>query len=212
MKDLVIIGAGGFGREIAWLVERINQKKETWNLIGYIDDGLAVDTEVNQYKVIGDSNWLIGRKNDLYVLCAIGNAKTRKTIINKIEVNKSLKFATVIDPSVNISNLVNIGEGSMICAGNNITVNIDIGKHVIINLDCTIGHDVVLEDYVTLYPSVNVSGMTHIGTLSEIGTGSAVIQGVEITNNVIVGAGGVVVNNLIEEGTYVGLPTQKIKK
>jgi len=209
MKDLVIIGAGGFGREIAWLVERINQKKETWNLIGYIDDGLAVDTEVNQYKVIGDSNWLIGRKNDLYVLCAIGNAKTRKTIINKIEVNKSLKFATVIDPSVNISNLVNIGEGSMICAGNNITVNIDIGKHVIINLDCTIGHDVVLDDFVTLYPSVNVSGMTHIGTLSEMGTGSAIIQGVKIANNVIVGAGGVVIKDIVEQGIYTGVPVIK---
>jgi len=209
MKDLVIIGAGGFGREIAWLVERINQKKETWNLIGFIDDGLAVDAEVNQYKVIGDSNWLIGRKNDLYVLCAIGNAKTRKTIINKIEVNKSLKFATVIDPSVNISNLVNIGEGSMICAGNNITVNIDIGKHVIINLDCTIGHDVVLDDFVTLYPSVNVSGMTHICTLSEMGTGSAIIQGVKIANNVIVGAGGVVIKDIVEQGIYTGVPVIK---
>lgn len=97
-----------------------------------------------------------------------------------------MKFATLIDPSVLVSKRVEIGEGSIICAGTIITVNIKIGNHVIVNLDCTIGHDDVIEDFVTIYPSVNVSGKVLIGECSELGTEMQIIQGKKVAPNTII--------------------------
>ena len=78
IKDLAIIGAGGFGREVAWLVERINREEKTWNLKGFVDDQQPVGTKVNQYTVIGTTESIKQSKKDLYVVCAVGNAKPEK--------------------------------------------------------------------------------------------------------------------------------------
>lgn len=210
MKDLYIIGAGGFGREVAWLVERINEVKPTWNLKGFIDDNESLwGSDEGTYKVIGGCDYLKSL-GDVYAVCAIGSAKVRKKVIEKL-VGSSVKFANVIDPSVLISKRVEIGEGTIICAGTIVTVDIKIGNHVIINLDCTIGHDDVIEDYVTIYPSVNVSGNVLIGQCSELGTGMQIIQGKKVAENTIIGAGAVVVKDCAESGTYVGSPAKKIK-
>ena len=212
MKDLVIVGASGFGREVAWLVERINQKEATWKILGFVDDNNEIQGKlINGYKVIGKTNSLIGY-SDAYYVCAVGVSKTRKAIIERIKgIMPDIKFATLIDPSVELSNLVNIGEGTIICAHTILTVNIEIGCHVIINLDCTVGHDAVLKDFVTLYPSVNVSGATEIGRCSELGTGMQIIQGKTIGDNSIVGAGAVVVKDIPANCTAVGSPAKPIK-
>lgn len=210
MKDLYIIGAGGFGREVAWLVERINNVQPTWNLKGFIDDNESLwGRYEDDYRIIGGCDYLLSL-DEVYVVCAVGSARVRKIIIEKLK-DSAVKFATVVDPSVILSKRVEIGEGTIICTGTVITVDIKIGKHVIINLDCTIGHDAILEDYVTVYPSVNISGNTHISECSELGTGMQIIQGKKIGSNVIVGAGAVVVKDCIKSGTYVGSPAKRIK-
>lgn len=210
MKDLYIIGAGGFGREVAWLIERINSVKPTWNLKGFIDDNETLWGSIDGgYPVFGGCEY-IASLEDAYAVCAVGSAKIRKMIINKLE-DKCVKFATLIDPSVLVSNSVKIGEGSIICAGTIITVDVNIGAHVIVNLDCTVGHDVRIEDFVTVYPSVNVSGNVLIGECSELGTGTQIIQGKKIISNTIIGAGTIVVRNCDESGTYVGSPAKKVK-
>jgi len=209
MNNLVIIGAGGFGREVAWLAERINQIKPTWNILGFVDDAEKLHGSiVGSYPVLGGTEWLLEHKNDVFAVCSIGASKTRKDVVNKLD---GVKFATLIDPSVIISDRVRIGEGSIICAGTIITVDIVIGSHNIINLDCTVGHDAVLKNFVTLYPSVNISGNTILGECVEMGTGSQIIQGIEIGNNTIVGAGAVVVKDLPSDCTAVGVPAKPIK-
>lgn len=213
MNDLIIFGASGFGREVAWLVERINKVSPQWNILGFLDDDDALqNTIVNGYTVIGKSED-INSYPDAYIVCAVGSSKVRKKIIDNLRcLNPDVKFGTLIDPSVEISDLVTIGEGSIICAQTVITVNICIGKFVIINLDCTVGHDVLIDDYVTLYPSVNVSGITHIRSCSEIGTGTHIIQGKEVGFNTIIGAGSVVVKNIPENCLAVGVPAAPIKE
>lgn len=212
MKDLIIIGASGFGREVAWLTERINAKTPTWNIVGFLDDNKDIQgKEINGYKVLGTCD---DAKSfaDAYFVCAVGASAVREKIIQKlISLNPAIKFATLIDPSVIKSNLVQIGEGSIICAQTILTVNITIGKHVIINLDCTVGHDAVLNDFVTLYPSVNISGNTEFGRCVELGTGMQIIQGKRIGEYTIVGAGAVVVKDLPERCTAVGTPAVPIK-
>ena len=210
MKDLYIIGAGGFGREVAWIVERINSIKPTWNLKGFIDDNETLwgSTE-GEYHVFGGCEYLSALE-DVYAVCAVGSSNVRKKIIEKLK-DTSVKFATLVDPSVLYSNSVMIGEGAIVCAGTIITVDVNIGDHVIVNRDCTIGHDAVIDDFVTIYPSVNVSGNVLIGECSELGTGTQIIQGKKVISNTIIGAGAIVVKDCLESGTYVGSPAKKIK-
>lgn len=212
MKDLIIVGASGFGREVAWLVERINQRRLTWNLLGFIDDDREKQgKEINGYPVLGTVEEA-GKYADANFVCAIGASKIRKSVVEAIRaVQPSAAFATLIDPSAEISDFVNIGEGSIICAQNIITVNVEIGNHVIINLDCTIGHDAILQDFVTVYPNVNISGAAKIGTGVELGTGTQIIQGKEIGEGSIIGAGAVVVKDIPANCTAVGIPAKAIK-
>ena len=208
MRKLVIIGVGGFGREVAWLVERINAEQPLWDVLGFVDDNEALrGTTVNGYPVLGDTRWLREQDRDLHAVCAIGSSKTRKEVISQLD---GVNFATLIDPSVYVSDRVRIGDGCIICAGAIVTVDIEIGSHVIVNLDCTIGHDAVVKDFVTLNPSVNVSGNTVLGECVEMGTGSQIIQGLNVADGTIVGAGAVLVKNVVESGTYVGVPGRRL--
>lgn len=212
MKDLIIFGASGFGREVAWAAERQNKVTPTWNILGFMDDDESIQgTEINGYKVLGRSSD-VGNYPEAYFVVAVGASRTREKIVNNMKaVHPEIKFGTVVDPSVAMSNLVTIGEGSIICAHTIITVNIEIGSHVIINLDCTIGHDAILQDFVTLYPSVNVSGITNIGHAVELGTGMQIIQGKCVGDYSIVGAGSVVVKDIPAKCTAVGSPAKPIK-
>lgn len=211
-KELIIAGAGGFGRETAWLVERINKKKLTWEIIGFVDDDdKLTGAKINGYPVVGSID-MIKAYPDAYVVCAIGSAVTRKKAVDRIEqLQPRIKFATLIDPDVVMSDLVSVGAGSIICAHTVITVNIELGKHVIINLDCTVGHDAVIGDFVTLYPSVNISGAADIGYCSELGTGTQIINGKKVGNYSIVGAGAVIVQDIPEKCTAVGCPAKPIR-
>jgi sugar O-acyltransferase (sialic acid O-acetyltransferase NeuD family) len=212
MKDLIIFGASGFGREVAWAVERINKVRPTWNLLGFMDDNDTIQgAKINGYKVLGKLND-IRIYPKAYFVCAVGASRVREKIINNMkEVNPNVRFGTVIDPSVEMSDLVRVGEGTIICAHTIITVNIEIGSHVIINLDCTIGHDAIINDFVTLYPSVNVSGITNIGHAAELGTGTQIIQGKSVGDYSIIGAGAVVVKDIPEKCIAVGSPATPIK-
>lgn len=212
MKELYIIGAGGFGREVAWLTERINSIEYTWQLRGFLDDDQKKHGMLEgNYPIIGSCEFLKHINEEVWVVCAVGAADVRKRIIEKVQQHNNVKFATLIDPSVLCSSSVTVGEGSVICAGTILTVDITIGKHVIINLDCTIGHDAEIEDFVTIYPSVNVSGCATVGQESELGTGAQIIQGKKIGKETILGAGAVVVKDLPDRCTAVGIPAQVVK-
>jgi len=129
------------------------------------------------------------------------------------------RFATVIHPNAAYSAEWNtFGEGTVICAGNIITVNITIGRHVQINLDCTIGHDVIMGDYTTLAPGVHVSGWVHMGKRVYIGTGANLINGTEdaplvIADDVVIGAGACVTKSILEPNvTAVGVPAKVLSR
>ncbi|MBP3683815.1 MAG: acetyltransferase [Oscillospiraceae bacterium] len=212
MKDLIIIGASGFGREVAWLVERINAKLPTWNILGFLDsDPEKQGQMINRYPVLGKDE-KVQEYPAAYVVCAIASARIREKIIRNIQqLMPDIKFAILIDPSVEMSEWISVGEGTIICAHTIATVNIGIGSHVIINLDCTVGHDAIISDFVTVYPSVNISGNTVIGHCCEIGTGTQIIQGKRIGDYSIVGAGAVVVKDIPPKCTAVGSPAKVIK-
>ena len=212
MEKLVIVGAGGFGREVEWLIKRINQVKPTYEMMGFVDDVKPTGEEVGHNKVICTTDELAELDENVNVVIAIGNAKVRKRIAEKLKTNSNLNFPNVIDPTVIYDQEeVTIGKGNIICAGTIMTVNIKIGNFNIINLDCTIGHDDDLRDYITIYPSVNVSGNVIVNDCVEIGTGTQIIQGLSVTSDTIIGASAAIVKDVEESGTYVGVPVKKIK-
>ena len=206
MNDIYIVGASGFGREVAWLIEEL----ETWNIAGFIDDNESIqNTIINNIPVIGNTDFLLDMKDNINVVIAIGNPYIREKIVQKLISKETICFPNIIAKDVRISKYVKMGIGNIICTGTILTTNISLGNFNHINLDCTVGHDVVLNDYITVYPSVNISGNVNIDYYSELGTGSKIIQGKTLAKSVVLGAGAVVVKNLEESGTYVGVPTKK---
>lgn len=145
-----------------------------------------------------------GIKPDVATVIAIGNGEVRRKMADFFK----LKYGNI--NAGRIYGNINSLEGLIICPGTILTTNIRIGKHVIINLNCTIGHDCVIGDYVTMSPGANVSGNVTIGSNCYIGTNAVIREKISICGDVVIGAGAVVVKDITEPGVYVGNPCKRI--
>lgn len=208
-KNLVILGAGGFAREVAWLVSEINQcRPGTLNLIGFLERGTdRVGQLVNGVRVLSVEDVKLYLP-EVYAVAAMGDTKAKERAVREAQ-GMGCQFLTLIHPTVKYDrSTVVIGSGSIICAGCILTVNITIGSHVIINLDCTIGHDSIIEDYVTISPGCHLSGYTVVRKGANLGTGVVTIEKQCIGAHSVVGAGAAVVNEIPANVTAVGLPAK----
>lgn len=188
MKDIVIIGAGGIGREVAWIIEEINEVKSTWNIIGFVDENSEMHGKIlNGYKVLGGFDTLDKLEVKPYVVVAIANCKVKKDIVEKLD--GKFKFATVIDPTVRVGKYIEIGEGSIVYPGVILTVNTKLGNHVVVSGNCGIGHDTVIGDYSSVLWGSSFSGYDVVGSECFIGVGTKVVQGISIGNGSRVNAG-----------------------
>lgn len=211
MKEIAIIGAGGFGKEVKMLIDNINKIEEQYKFVGYYDDGIEAGSMVNGFPVLGPVDHINLITKPLAIVVAIGNPALKYKLLQKIR-SSQVSYPTLVHPSVIIGeDDVNIGEGCVICAGNFITVNIKIGNFVILNLACTVGHDTTIEDYCSFMPSVNVSGEVLIQEGVYVGTGAKIINLLTIGKWTTVGAGAVVAKSLPERCTAVGIPAKPIK-
>ncbi len=211
MKKIVIIGAGGFGREIKTIIDSINKVDPTFDFIGYYDDGLEKGTLINGIPTLGKVSDLNTIKEELGVILAVGNPAVKKKIISKIK-NDNISFPNIISPNAIISDdFVSLGKGNIICAGTIITCNIDIKDFVILNLMCSVGHDTIIHNYCSFMPSVNISGEVIVHEGVYVGTGAKIINQLEIGTNTIVGAGAVVAKSLPANCTAIGIPAKPIK-
>ncbi|MBB6624657.1 acetyltransferase [Clostridium gasigenes] len=212
MKNLIIIGAGGVGRETAWIVEQINQKELLFNILGFVDDNEELwGNEINGYNIIGGLQYLDGITctENIELIISIANYKVKKNIVAKL--NNKFKFATLIHPEVYISSTIIIGSGNIIYPGVIMTTNITIGNHIIVSPKCGIGHDSIIKDYVSLLWNVNVSGFNIIEEGAFIGSAATIIQNKRIGKKTIIGAAAVVINDIEAEVTAVGIPARVIK-
>ena len=209
MKDIVIIGAGGVGKEVAWIIEQINEITPTYKILGFIDDDKTkLNTELIGYKVIGNLDYLKEIDYKKNVVIAIANYEVKKSIVNKLKEQK-VEYPTIIHPNLRLHKSVEIGEGSILYEGSIISPDVKIGKYVIVSPKCGIGHDSIIEDYVSLLWNVNISGNDFIEEGVLFGSGSTIIQGKRVKSGSIIGAGAVVVKDIKENGVYIGIPTMK---
>ena len=210
MKKIAIVGAGGFGREVKMLIDQINEKQKTYEIVGFYDDK-NYQKSINGIPYIGEISKLNQVKENLCIAIAIGVPATKKKIVDSLN-NAFLEFPNLIHPNVFIGkDEVKFGEGNIICAGNIITVNIEIKNFVILNLSCTVGHDTIIGNYASFMPSVNISGEVIINDGVYVGTGAKIINSLEIGENTIVGSGAVVAKTLPPNCTAVGIPAKPLK-
>lgn len=214
--QVAVYGAGGFGREVAWLTEQCSTSDHLYEVVNFIeDDAELYGRTINGIAVLGLTETK-DRFPDALVAAGIGSPQVRQAVMTKVAY-AGLGFATLVHPRVERSKWIEIGVGAVICAGNILTVNIRIGCQVQINLDCTVGHDVIMGDYTTLAPGVHVSGWVHFGQRVYVGTGAAIINGTErapllIGDDAIIGAGAVVTKSVAAGSTVVGVPARPIQK
>lgn len=203
---LIIVGASGFGKEVAWLAESCCVP-----VLGFVDDNTnLINSKCYNYEVIGNLNSLMELKK-FQLIIAVGDPRIRKKIILKLQKINDFKYATLVHPNVKISKSVTIQEGSVICANSILTVDINIGKHCHINLATTIGHDTIMGDYCTTAPQTIISGNVVIDNGVEIGTGAAIKQGIKLENGSMLGMGSVLTKNMDRNYIYLGSPARKFK-
>lgn len=205
-KKVVIIGAGGHAKVIADIIEKSGDE-----IVGFLDDNKEIGTTIiKEYKVIGDLNnrfAMAVTKENLEFIIAIGDNKKREEISH----SPNLKFYTAIHPSAQMGLDVEIQEGTVIMANACINSSAKIGKHCIINTGAIIEHDNIIEDFVHISPNVALGGTVKIGKSTHVGIGSTIKNNITICENCKIGAGAVVVKDILEEGTYVGVPARGMK-
>jgi sugar O-acyltransferase (sialic acid O-acetyltransferase NeuD family) len=213
VQSIVILGAGGFGREVLDIIIAQNKVSKRWKILGFVDENPELKGKVlNGYPVLGPFDWFSQASlKEVRVVCALGDNVSKKKMVEKAQ-GLGLRFANVVHPSVIMTDFVTLGEGVIICAGCILTNQITIGNHVIINLDVTIGHDSIIEDFCTLSPGVHISGKNKIGEGANIGTGAVTIQGMSVGRWSIIGAGAVVVRDIPDKVIAVGVPAKPIKQ
>lgn len=219
LNTLVIIGTGGFGREVLWAFRERTASDHISNDAYIIDRVVFADdnkethgTEICGAKVVGTIED-VGWGCDPVFVCGVGSNPLRRKFVERVEKKyHESRFYTIEHASVEKSLYVSVGAGTVICAGTIITTQVKIGNHVNINLDCTVGHDVVIEDFVNISPGVHISGYCTLKEGCDIGTGVNILPHVTIGRNSVIGAGATVTKDIPDNVVAVGVPAKVIKK
>jgi len=206
---ILVYGSGGFGREVAWLAEECSVGQTRYPVCAFVDDDDSTHgVDVNEIPVMG---WDAATRAfpDARMIAAVGSPQVRAGIVAR----SAWAASRLVHPSVLHSRFVEIGEGTVICARTVLTTNIVLGRHVQINLSCTIGHDVVMGDYSTLAPGAHISGWVHMGARVYVGTGAVILPGTPgaplvIGDDAVIGAGAVVRASVEPGTTMVGVPAK----
>jgi len=214
IKNIVIIGAGGFAREVKWLIEEINKKKMQYKFLGFVVSDLTkLGTNDSTGEVLGDFNWLEQNKNKIDALTiGIGTPLVRAGIGDKLEKSlPELEWPNLIHPSVLMDyGSVQYGRGIILCANVVGTVNLEFADFCMVNLSCTVGHEARLGKGCVSNPTVNISGGVIIEDEVLIGTGAQVLQYIRIGKGASIGAGAVVTRDVQPGETVVGIPAKPL--
>ena len=212
MKEIVILGAGDFGKEVAWLIEDINKIKPTYIILGYLDDDKnKIGQVLNGYSCLGPISYLtdLNKNHHACAVIATQDGDIRKRFVDMFP--NFNDWETLIHPSVNLSDTSVLGKGCIVCANNNISVNTKIGNQVIMNLSVTMGHDCEIGNYVSIMSGSVVSGHVTIKENDYLGSNSTVVPNMKIGDHAKVGAGSVVIRNVKNNTTVMGVPAKILR-
>lgn len=212
MKDIVIVGAGGLGREVLSTIEACNAAHKEWNVLGFLDANLGLTgSQIHGVPVLGDDQWCERNPHSTALFfCAIGDPHVRRHAVENL-LARNCNFATIVHPETRVPSSVRIGPGSVVMAGSHFTTDANIGPHTIIYLNCAITHDVQIGSFCTIASGCNLSGGTVLEAGVQLGTGVSIIPRRKIGAGAIIGAGSVVIDNILPNCTAAGVPCRVIK-
>lgn len=212
MTDIAIFGAGGFGKEVACLINSINEVEPTWNFVGFFDDNSSLwGKQISHFGLcLGGYKELNEYDKPLALALAIGNPITVKKVYDKIS-DLNIDYPNLIHPSFDISDPISfaIGKGNIIQRFCTATCNVCIGDFNVLNGCVALGHDDKIGSFNTFMPSVRISGEVEIGDGNFFGVGSIVLQQIKIGNDIRLGAGSVLMTRPKDGTLYLGNPAKK---
>lgn len=212
MRDIVIFGAGGQARDVAFLIDEINRQEPQWRILGFVEtQAERVGQRVGKYEVHCSEEQL----DDMEVAAAIGigTPSTIDKIISRFGNRGNIEFPNLIHPgTIWDQQRIQLGRGNVICAGNIFTTDIVIGSFNLFNVGSTYGHDTQIADCCVFNPGVNLSGGVQVGSRCLVGTGAQVLQYLKIGDDVTIGAGAVVTDDVAGGMTVVGVPAKPINR
>ncbi len=210
MKDMAVYGAGGFGREMALLIQQINQVQDSWNLVGFFDDGRKMGSMIDQLPVLGGIDELNKYRTPLGLVLGIADPSLRQALVGRIK-NLKVTFPSLVHPTAIMGSEINqLGKGCVVQAGVVLTVGIRLSDFVIVQGLTTIGHDAQLHDFTVVMPGCSISGNVKIEQGCTVGTGARILQGLVIGENSVVGAGAVVTKSFPAGSRLIGVPAQHV--
>lgn len=208
LKDLIIVGAGGFGRELLQWIKDINKVTLTWRIKGFIDDNKQALTGLQcDYTVIGSIKEWEPKSNEIFI-CAIANPRIKEQVVSSLK-SRGAVFGSVIHPRAIIGDHNRVGEGLVAYPNSCITNNVEIGDFVTL-LSSSIGHDAKVDDYSTISSYCDITGNVKIGRRVFLGSHVTIIPGRKIGNDAYLGAGSVVVTHIKENTKVMGNPAKKL--
>lgn len=208
-RRIVVIGAGGHGREIAQLINDIAEDGGGFEIIGFVDDDISLTGKVIAgLPVLGELSWLT-EQPEIAVAVGVGKPAVKQALLQRLSVQRT-KVPELIHPSALLGRRISVGAGVQICAGCILTTDISLGSMVTLNRGCHISHDCVIGAFASLHPAVALAGNVSVGEGAELGIGSCSIQGRTIGAWSVVGAGAVITRDVREAVTVVGVPAREV--
>ena len=207
MKNLYIVGAGQFGRELESWLRLVAHDKRDYDLVGFLDHPDALKGFKSSLQIVGHEDDFTFKEND-FVLIAVTEVDKKRLIYQKL--SKKVQLYTFISDRAIIGHYNTIGEGSIICPGVVITNNVRFGVCVTVNVGTQIGHDVNIGDYSSLMASIDIGGECKLGSEIFIGTKATILPRMTIGNRATIGSGSVVIKNVMQGTTVFGNPAKKI--
>lgn len=210
-RSLVIVGCGGFGREVYCTVRAINATGGTWEVEGFVDDDPSPTDRAAVAalgsRILGTVELLAMRTDPFHAVVAIGSGTARKRVVDRLA-HAPVTFPVLVHPDATIGLPVSMDVGVVVAAGVRLNTNITVGAHVHIDQNATVGHDTVLLDFCRLNPQACVSGSVVVGGGAMVGASATVLQGLRVGEAAVVGAGAVVVRSTPPGSVVTGVPAR----
>jgi sugar O-acyltransferase (sialic acid O-acetyltransferase NeuD family) len=211
MKKIAIYGAGGFGKEVACIIAKINEKVPAWHFVGFIDDGINIGTEISHFgRVLGGIKELNEWSEEIHLVFAIGVPRILNLLVDKIS-NPNVVFPNIIHPDVFIADdrTLKMGKGNLVVRACSFSCDVKIGDFNQMNSISSLAHDVEVGSFNVFMPLSRISGGVKIGDLNLFGIGSVILQNINIGNNTRISAGSFVTRNTKDGFLYAGNPAKK---